>query len=106
MLMQNFGVTNKEHYGICYGIFWSGQLHITHSEKKFLRTTKAGGLNGLRSAKKREEFTWIKEGVNYNNYNTIKSKERKTQRKLKKKKRQKTTAAIQYLTTNFKYLNN
>ena len=32
-------------------------LHITHSEKKFVRTTKAGGLNGPRSAKKREEFT-------------------------------------------------
>ena len=28
MLMQNFGVTNREHYGIrvCYGIFWSGQF--------------------------------------------------------------------------------
>ena len=25
MLMQNFGVTNKEHYGM-FGIFWSGQL--------------------------------------------------------------------------------
>ena len=25
MLMQNFGVSNKEHYGM-YGIFWSGQL--------------------------------------------------------------------------------
>jgi len=24
MLMQNFGVTNKEHYGI----FWSGQLQL------------------------------------------------------------------------------
>ena len=31
MLMQNFGVTNKEHYGImvCYGIFWSGQ-YLSH----------------------------------------------------------------------------
>ena len=25
MLMQNFGGTNKEQYGM-YGIFWSGQL--------------------------------------------------------------------------------
>ena len=25
MLMQNFGVTNKEHYGM-FGIFWSGQF--------------------------------------------------------------------------------
>ena len=24
--MQNFGVTNKEHYMVCYGIFLSGQL--------------------------------------------------------------------------------
>ena len=28
MLIQNFGVTKKEHYGtaVCCGIFWSGQL--------------------------------------------------------------------------------
>ena len=27
MLMQNFGVTNKEHYGMLR-YFWSGQLNI------------------------------------------------------------------------------
>ena len=27
MLMQNFGVINKEHYGMLW-YFWSGQLHI------------------------------------------------------------------------------
>ena len=38
-------------------------LHITTPEK-YMRTTRAVGLNDLRSAKKREEFTWIKEGFN------------------------------------------
>ena len=39
MLMQNFGVTNKEHYGMLW-YFWSGQLrhvHVpghTHPEKE------------------------------------------------------------------------
>ena len=34
-------------------------------EKKYTRTAKAGGLNGLRSAKQRlEEFTGIEEGFN------------------------------------------
>ena len=28
--MQNFGVTNKE----CYGIFWSGQLKAVHGQVK------------------------------------------------------------------------
>ena len=28
MLIQNFGVTNKEHM-VCYGIFWSGQLDLS-----------------------------------------------------------------------------
>ena len=27
MLMQSFGVTNKEHYGVLW-YFWSGQLEI------------------------------------------------------------------------------
>ena len=27
MLMQNFGVTNKEHYGMLW-YFWSGQLEL------------------------------------------------------------------------------
>ena len=27
MLMQNFGVTNKEHYGMLW-YFWSGQFHL------------------------------------------------------------------------------
>ena len=42
-------------------------IHITHWMKKYTRTAKAGGLNGLRSAKKkkrREEFTGIEEGFN------------------------------------------
>ena len=41
-------------------------IHITHWTKKYTRTAKAGGLNGLRSAKKkrREEFTGIEEGFN------------------------------------------
>ena len=36
--------------------------------EKYMRTTKAEGLNGVRSAqKKSEEFTWIKEGlITYN----------------------------------------
>ena len=28
MLMQNFGVTNKEHYGMLW-YFWSGQLRVS-----------------------------------------------------------------------------
>ena len=42
-------------------------IHITHWKKKYTRTAKAGGLNGLRSAKKKkrcEEFTGIEEGFN------------------------------------------
>jgi len=40
-------------------------IHITHWKKKYTRTAKAGGLNGLKSAKKRrEEFTGIEEGFN------------------------------------------
>ena len=40
-------------------------IHITHWKKKYTRTATAGGLNGLRSAKKRrEEFTGIEEGFN------------------------------------------
>ena len=29
MLMQNFGVTNKEHYGMLW-YFWSGQIAVFH----------------------------------------------------------------------------
>ena len=34
MLMQNFGVTNKEHYGMLW-YFWSGQLSNLRSENNF-----------------------------------------------------------------------
>ena len=30
MLMQHFGVTSKEHYGILW-YFWSGQLFVNHA---------------------------------------------------------------------------
>ena len=41
-------------------------IHITHWKKKYTRTAKTGGLNGLRSAKKKrcEEFTGTEEGFN------------------------------------------
>ena len=29
--MQNFWVTNKEHYGICYGIFWNDQKYNAYT---------------------------------------------------------------------------
>ena len=32
MLMQNFGVTDKEHYGMLW-YFWSGQLSLTSQAK-------------------------------------------------------------------------
>ena len=48
---------------VCFIFLKKTLLHITHSEK-YMRTTKAGGLNGLRPAEKREEFTWMKEGFN------------------------------------------
>ena len=47
---------------ICQGSFKKALssltlLHITHLEEKYMRIAKAGGLNGLGSAKKSEEFT-------------------------------------------------
>ena len=34
MLMQNFGVTNKEHYGMLW-YFWSGQLIAQRIAKRY-----------------------------------------------------------------------
>ena len=36
MLMQNFGVTNKEHYGMLW-YFWSGQFVVACKKKNFLQ---------------------------------------------------------------------
>ena len=33
--MQNFGVANKEHNVVCYGIFWSGQLRSVINNSHF-----------------------------------------------------------------------
>ena len=36
-------------------------IHITHWKKKYTRTAKAGGLNGLRSAKKKKDVKNLQE---------------------------------------------
>ena len=41
MLMQNFGVTNKEHYGMLW-YFWSGQL-VVHLSPRYNQVTVVSG---------------------------------------------------------------
>ena len=41
MLMQNFGVTNKEHYGMLW-YFWSGQFVVACQKKTSFRKFRAG----------------------------------------------------------------
>ena len=44
------------------GLSW--EIFFGVITEKYMRTTKAACLNGLRSAKTLEEFTWLKEGFN------------------------------------------
>ena len=45
MLMQNFGVTNKEHYGMLW-YFWSGQLNVVHGQVQKTELTKTYNKEG------------------------------------------------------------
>ena len=66
-LSWNYYISETHHFWIIYDVFQSCKiflnfnfnltlLHITHYEK-YMRTTEAGGLNGLRSAKKTVKLT-------------------------------------------------
>ena len=47
MLMQHFGVTNKEHYGMLW-YFWNGQLFVNHARSDVWCWISPNKLNRLR----------------------------------------------------------
>ena len=48
MLTQNFGVTNKEHYGMLW-YFWSGQFVVACQKKNFLQEISCRNGEEIRS---------------------------------------------------------